>query len=109
MNEEIWKWVMSRPPAVRKVACRLATGACLRSTENKGHYILHSIDEEIDDPSVVTVTMIHGADSFAPGFRVFGVDPDTITVCGCGEWEWPSAKQAEAFFTLAETAMAEEV
>ncbi len=82
MNNELQKWIESRPPAVREVARKLAIHSCFKSTQNKGHYKLYAIDET--DP--VTVKIIHGSDSFLPGYEIFNVNPDTLEPCNCGEW-----------------------
>jgi hypothetical protein len=89
-------WVATRPPIIRPLAGRFQPWICLRDRETgNGHYIVTALEEpEGDGPA--TIRIAHGADSFMPGFQVFGVDPDTLTPCGCGEWAWPSEEQADA-------------
>ena len=86
VNEAVWTaWLAERPLNVREVAEHLRPDTCYRSTENRGHYCIRSYDEE--KAGGVTLHVIHGADSFLPGFGVFGVDPGTMRACGCGNWE----------------------
>jgi len=40
-------------------------------------------------PENKTLFVLHGDDSFRPGTAVFGVRPDNLSLCGCGNWrEW---------------------
>lgn len=80
-------WADKLPPAAREVALRLRPNTCYRSTENPGHYVIYSVSNE------GTVKLIHGADSYMPGFSVFGVDPQTLTECDCKLWELPTEAQ----------------
>lgn len=92
--EPKWEdWLASRPPKVRDVARRFPPDTCYRCTEDRGHYAIYSYEETGAGP--VTVKLIHGADSFLPFVRVFGVDPETLLKCGCGNWA--------SFDALAET------
>lgn len=45
------------------------------------------------DPTVVTVTLIHGSDSSLPGVAAMGFDPKILMACGCSKWEFPSDEQ----------------
>lgn len=88
-------WVQGRPPAVRVVAEKFPPWVCLRDTKTgRGHYIVLAFDEPEGD-AAVTLRVAHGADSFMPGFEVFGIAPEDMTSCDCGEWSWPSEEQAE--------------
>lgn len=77
------QWILERPPHVRAVAERLRPGDCSRNNEG-GHYMVVSYEEEKD--GTVTVTAQHGADSFLPGVTVFGIHPDALEPCNCGNW-----------------------
>ena len=90
-EQELEDWLATRPPAVAAVARRFPPTTCYRSTENRGHYLIGSYEEP--KCGGVTVKLIHGADSFLPGIVVFGVDPETLISCDCGEWNWPTPEQ----------------
>ncbi len=74
-------WIDSRPENVRKVIETHPPIGCYRGKENRGHYVLHSYDEELD--GTVTLKVDHLNDSFLPGYRVFGVKPESLIFCGC--------------------------
>lgn len=89
-------WVQGRPPAVRAVAEKFPPWVCLRDIQTgRGHYIVLAFDEAEGD-APVTLRVAHGADSFMPGFEVFGTAPEDMAPCDCGKWEWPSEEQADA-------------
>jgi hypothetical protein len=90
MKPELRRWINERPPAVRKVALCFPPDTCYRMGD-RGHYSIYSYKEGKDDR--VTLTMAHGRDSFLPGMRVFGVEPEGLELCGCGKWEWPTCGQ----------------
>lgn len=60
----------------------------------------HACDEpgctHTADPTVVTVTLIHGSDSSLPGVAASGFDPRVLVACGCGLWKMPSNQQIAA-------------
>jgi hypothetical protein len=61
---------------------------CYRSSENPhAHYAVHAYN---DDGSI---RVIHGADSFLPGWEVFGYDPELLTVCDCKEYRFATAEE----------------
>lgn len=83
-----WKdWIAERPPAIRAVAELWPPTTCYRMDDNPGHYAIVSYQET----QPVTVTIRHLPDSYgynnaaAPGvvFSVFGIEPETLTPCGC--------------------------
>lgn len=88
------KWVAERPPSVQAVAVQFPPWICIRdASTGRGHYIVLAFAEpEGDEP--VTLRVAHGADSFMPGFEVFGIAPEDMRMCGCGAWSWPSEEQA---------------
>lgn len=88
-------WVAERLPAVRAIAEKFPPWVCLRGTNGRenGHYLVLAYEEPKDD-GPITLKIAHGADSFMPGFSVFGVPAEDLTPCGCGEWAWPSEEQA---------------
>lgn len=91
----VWEeWLAGRPPAIQEVARRYPPNCYRNKNNDRAHYILHAYEEPKDD-SPVTVKVIHGADSFAPGFMVFGFKPDDLVVCGCGKWEPATDEQTE--------------
>lgn len=82
---EFEAWLADRPPRVRAVAEQYTPNVCYLGPEGharRGHYLIYCYDEP-DDGGSVTVKVDHLDDSFLPGVRVFGVDPATLTVCGC--------------------------
>lgn len=100
MNEEeraaIWKdWLEERPPAVRAVAESHPFG-CYRLSDDggHGHYQIVAYTEP-HDGSAVKIKLLHGRDSFTPGITVFGVPPDDLTPCGCGQWQEATDEQLE--------------
>lgn len=89
LSQELKDWIESRPLRIKEVAQKLITSdnSCLRSTKYKNnHYRLYSIGETKKIPFKIVVSLVHGNDSFLPGFRVFGVDPEDLIVCNCGKW-----------------------
>lgn len=91
-EREAWEqWLAERPPAVAALARRFEPWRCLRMTTNPGHYKPTGYGEQRDGS--VTLTLAHGRDSYLPGVRVFGVEPDTVTPCGCGAWQYPLPEQ----------------
>lgn len=83
-------WVLSLPDHVQSVVRERPPSICYRSLENDGHFWLEGVKEE---SGVVLYTIIHGSDSFLPGFLVQQVDPNTLVPCDCGNWERPSAEK----------------
>ena len=90
-------WLDGLPPAVRVVVDRLGVD-CVRDGRG-GHYVVQSYQTRSADCPThaggppVTVTIAHGADSFLPGFGVFGIDPADLVPCGCGKWRAPTESQ----------------
>ena len=82
---DVREWFDSRPKRVQEIILRYPP-SCYRSTENPGHYLIYSYDEPLDD-GPITVTVIHGRDSFLPGVTVFGVSLNSLLWCDCGNWE----------------------
>ena len=79
--EPAWsEWLESRPDSVRYVAIAYPPDTCYRA-EHGGHYQILSYFESGN------VRVLHGSDSFAPGFEVFEFGPQHLTPCGCGKWE----------------------
>lgn len=74
-------WIDSRPANVRKVIKKCPPIGCYRGKKGRGHYILHSYDEEKD--GTVTLKVNHLEDSFLPGFQIFGYSPNDLVPCGC--------------------------
>lgn len=86
-------WIASRPPLVQAAIRAYDPLVCYRSSENRGHYVIYSFEEHGEN--LVTVSLIHGTDSYLPGVRVFGVSLVTLQRCACGQWEYPTAEQTE--------------
>lgn len=88
---EFAAWFSSRPPLVRDAIRIAPPWSCYRQAGREGrlagHYIIEKYEEHEDGS--VTVSVIHGADSFLAGHGVFGLNPATLKPCGCGEWQWP--------------------
>lgn len=83
-------WVLSLPECVQRVVRERPPSICYRSLENDGHFWLEGVKEK---NGVVLYSIIHGSDSFLPGFLVDQVDPNTLIPCDCGQWERPSAEK----------------
>lgn len=82
-TKEQQEWIDSRPENVRAVIKTHPPIGCYRGYNGRGHYVLYSYDEE--KSGKVTLKVNHLDDSFMPGFQVFGVDPESLTYCGCLE------------------------
>jgi len=93
--QAVEEWAATRPPKVAAVVRSHPPSTCYRSIENPGHYTIQSYGEP-ENGTDVTLTILHGADSYAPGISVFGVQPGTLSVCGCGRWSWPTEEQGAA-------------
>lgn len=88
-------WLAGRPPIIHEMAHARPPWTCYRmrdpdSGRERGHYWIYSYNES------GTVTIDHGDDSYLPGVRVFGIEPNSLVTCGCGNWHPPTAEQAEA-------------
>lgn len=81
------QWRDSLPELPRAIATVWHPYDCYRSTENRGHYTIASYSDN------GTVRINHGRDSHLPGVSAFGIDPNTLTVCGCKQWEAPTPEQ----------------
>lgn len=92
-TKEQTAWINSRPSTVKAVIEKCPPFGCYKSTENKGHYEIYSYEEHGGDP--ITIKIVHGKDSYLPGITVFGVNPNTLVKCDCGEWEPPTELQAQ--------------
>lgn len=44
----------------------------------------------------MTLTLVHGSDSYLPGVATFGQPPEQLTPCGCGKWRQPTREQVAA-------------
>lgn len=88
-NRELEEWLKGRPPIIRELALKYPGDTCY-TQEGEGHYTIISYQES------GTLKIVHGRDSFRPGFAVFGVPPETLRVCGCGKWEPPTTEQIQA-------------
>jgi hypothetical protein len=84
-------WIESRPPKVRSVIEKLGL-SCVRGADGRGHYDITAFSEDADTGEV-TLKVVHGSDSFLPGFDVFGMLPDDFVECGCENWEPPTESQ----------------
>lgn len=89
---EFQAWLADRPESVRRVAAVVPLTTCyrLKSTGERGHYMVHSYAEN------GTLTLRHGRDSTLPGVGVFGINPEDVVRCGCGKWEPPTEAQYRA-------------
>lgn len=93
-----WRmWVAARPPAIAEAATKwpgcTPSGEleCYRSKRHRdAHYAIRSYEEG----ERVTVTVIHGADSFLPGVGAFGQELEELVRCGCGQWREASELEA---------------
>lgn len=103
-DQHFQEWVAARPPLVRDAIKRFDPRVCYHAIDNAGHYTIYSFEEHGEEP--VTVSLIHGQDSYLPGIRVFGVSLETIKRCGCGMWEYPDQKQVERTRAMIEHAAA---
>lgn len=95
MKADFSKWAATLPPRVRDVAEQYPTWNCYRSTTNHGHYRIYSYAEPKDESVDVTLTLVHGRDSFLPGVAVYGQRPGNLAPCGCGLWLPPTDAQTE--------------
>ena len=93
-DEEFEAWLATRPPAVAAAVRAHPPESCYRMSGSAGHYMIYSYGEPANG-GPITVTLIHGTDSTLPGVSVFGIDPSTLTPCGCGNLEWPRPEQIE--------------
>lgn len=93
MKADFLAWAAKRPPKVRAVAEQYPMWNCYRSTKNRGHYQIGAYMEPRNPHDPVTVTLVHGTDSFLPGVAVYGQPPDELEPCGCGEWLPPTKEQ----------------
>lgn len=83
MRQEFEAWLADRP-AIADVARRYPPWTCYRGADNPlMHYVLYSYSET---PRGVEVSAVHGHDSTLPGHRVFGLAPETLRICACGNW-----------------------
>ena len=74
------------PPSVQKVIREKPKETCYQSTEGRGlHYRITAYKQ--DEDGSVTVEVEQGGDSILPGMAAFGINPTTLTRCGCGEWK----------------------
>ena len=93
---EFERWIKTRPPHIQAAARQVPPATCYRIVgDGHGHYMPLAYGEPEKEGDPVTVRVAHGADSFAPGFEVFGVALDSLVPCDCGEWRWPTAEEAE--------------
>ena len=97
------EWVQTLPKEIEKIVREKPPTICYRSIENKGHFWLEGIT--IKD-NVVSYMVLHGNDSFLPGFSVPYVNPESLMPCGCGEWQRPSLDQIEAAKGVADAILA---
>lgn len=90
------EWCHGRPAQIAAAAHKFPPFFCYRAKDNpRQHYIIHSFTEEgVGKP--VRCQIIHGADSTLPGVQVFGVDPESLVLCGCERWQKPTPEQVEA-------------
>ena len=93
ISEELEAWIETLPDFVQVVVREKPPITCYRSSVNKGHYWLERVAENEGN---LTYTVLHGSDSFLPGFEVFGVDPKTLIPCGCNQWEFPTEEQVRS-------------
>jgi hypothetical protein len=93
LSPELEAWVLTLPEEVQFVVRLKPPTICYRSIENEGHYWLDGITE---NEGVVSYSVLHGSDSFLPGFRVYHVNPETLVPCGCGCYERAADSQIEA-------------
>ena len=93
--KETVEWIASRPAVVKVAISKCPPWIpCYRMKDNRGHYAIVSYGEPLDDSSS-RLTIAHGRDSYLAGIGVFGIDPDDMIPCGCGEFEWPTDEQYE--------------
>lgn len=89
------EWLAERPAAVQEAIAKAPPWIpCYGMKDSEGHYQIHSYDENAGQP--VTLKLVHGSDSTAPGVAVFGISPDDMIPCGCGGWLWPTPDQIAA-------------
>jgi hypothetical protein len=92
------RWIEECPPDVQVTARRWHPFTCYRDAGNlqHTHYMIVSYALlPADAGPYVKVSVLHGADSALPSVRAFGIDPRTLAVCGCGEWQLPTAEQVK--------------
>jgi len=89
-------WVEGRPLPVQAVILKLPPWVgCFRYVDRPdSHYRIHSYDEH-KDGRTVSLTIIHGRDSHLPGVAAFGIPPEHLEPCGCGNWEPPTKDQID--------------
>lgn len=85
---EFERWLADRPESVQKLA-REYPPVCYRSTADAGHYRIIAYAED------GTMRVVHGHDSYLPGFSVYGYIASNLTRCECGEWDMPTQKQVK--------------
>jgi hypothetical protein len=96
LNAEQEAEIGKLPPHVQAVARRLRPTTCYREKTNPHtHYVIHSYGSSAAHDRVA-LKLAHGADSTLPGVLVGGIDPDSVFVCNCGDWQVPTAAQLEA-------------
>ena len=80
-------WLAERPEIADMVRA-VSPWHCYRLKGNaRGHYAIYSYNE------AGTLTIMHGSDSFMPGFGVFGIEPGDLVVCDCGKYEHATMEQ----------------
>jgi hypothetical protein len=87
----------------RNFARQHPPGKCYRLKGDKGakgRYAIKTVSISPKTGEVSSLTLLHGADSFAPGFAVGGAMVSDLVPCGCGLWreatdeEWEDAATA---------------
>jgi hypothetical protein len=73
---------------IEDIVRRYSPFHCYRSSENPhAHYAVHAYNDD------GTVRVIHGADSFLPGWEVFGYDPEILSVCDCKAFRFATEEE----------------
>ena len=91
--EELEAWCAGLPAHVAEVVRKYPPDRCYRSTQNpRFHYVIYSYEENAPS-TVVTLKLVHGADSTLPGIATFGQPVDQLLPCDCGKWKQPSEEQ----------------
>ena len=93
LPEPLECWLQTLPEFVQEVVRKRPPTTCYRSTEDDGHYWIEGVTELDGD---VTYTLLHGENSFLPGFRVYHINPENLYACFCGHWKHPAEEQIES-------------
>ncbi len=87
-----WGWYYKLPEHVQKLVDICPPYIPCWTMEEGDHYSIVSFAEK-PNSTECAITVAHGKDSRHPGVAVFGITPEDLKPCGCGNWEPPTDDQ----------------